>query len=132
MRHAARNLARTPGFALVTNLTLALGIGANTAIFSVMNFVMLRPLGYLGAGRASVLRTVTSRGLRLTLVGVMGLAAAFAMSRVVASLLFGARPSDLVAIGAVVAIIGGVALVACDIPARTATRVDPMIVLREE
>jgi putative ABC transport system permease protein len=54
------------------------------------------------------------------------------MSRVVASLLFGVRPSDPVTIGAVVTIIGGVALVACYIPARTATRVDPMIVLREE
>jgi hypothetical protein len=72
-----------------------------------------------------------SQGLRLTLVGVMGLAAALAMSRVVASLLFGARPSDSGdrrgrgdhrrrrA--------GGV-----DIPARTATRVELMIVLREE
>src|SRR4051812_43872426 len=46
VRHAVRNLIRTPAFALVTILTLALGIGANTAIFSVVNAVILRPLGY--------------------------------------------------------------------------------------
>jgi len=87
----------------------------------------------LGANRASVMRMVLSQGLRLTLVGIVaGLAAAFAMSRVLASLLFGVRPSDPATIGAVVTLIGAVALVACYIPARVATRVDPMIVLREE
>jgi putative ABC transport system permease protein len=46
MKHAVRSFARTPGFTLLALLTLALGIGANTAIFSVLNGVMLEPLGY--------------------------------------------------------------------------------------
>jgi predicted permease len=87
----------------------------------------------LGADRASVLRMVLSQGLGLTLVGVvLGLAVAFAMNRVLASLLFGVRPSDPATIGGVIALIATVALIACYLPARSATRVDPMIVLRDE
>jgi predicted permease len=51
VRHACRNLLRTPGFAAITILTLALGIGANTAIFSVVNAVILKPLRYPQADR---------------------------------------------------------------------------------
>ena len=54
------------------------------------------------------------------------------MNRVLVSLLFGVRPSDPATIAGVVILMTGVALMACYLPARSATRVDPMIVLREE
>ena len=60
-RHAVRNLLRTPGFAIVTIVTLALGIGANTAIFSVVNAVILRPLGYPQSDRLSTSRVSSPR-----------------------------------------------------------------------
>jgi predicted permease len=58
LRHAARNLLRAPGFTAITILTVALGIGANTAIFSVVNGVILRPLPYPEPDR---LMFITSR-----------------------------------------------------------------------
>jgi len=87
----------------------------------------------LGADRASVLRMVLSQGLRLTVLGVLaGLSGAFAMSRVLGSLLFGVKPTDPLTIAAVVGLISAVALAACYLPARGATKVDPMLVLRED
>jgi predicted permease len=87
----------------------------------------------LGADRASVLRMILSQGVWLTASGVaIGLAVAFGVNRIFATLLFGIRPSDPATMAAVVALIAGVGLLACYLPARSATRVDPMTVLRED
>jgi len=87
----------------------------------------------LGADRGLVLQMVLGQGLRLTVLGVViGLAAALVVNRVLSSLLFGVAPFDPATIGVVLALMTTVALVACYLPARGATHVDPMIVLRED
>jgi ABC-type antimicrobial peptide transport system permease subunit len=76
---------------------------------------------------------VLKQGLSLTAVGLAaGLAGAFAVSRLMSALLFGVEPSDPATLAAVAATIAGVALSACIIPAWRASRVDPIVVLRDE
>jgi predicted permease len=87
----------------------------------------------LGAQRHDVLRLVLGQGARLTLLGVaLGLLAALAFARLLASMLFGVSATDPLTFVGVVALLGIVALLACFIPARRATRVDPIVALRYE
>jgi putative ABC transport system permease protein len=87
----------------------------------------------LGASRGNVLTMILVQGLRLTVVGlVVGLAAASGLTRLLRAQLFNVTPSDPATLTAVAAFIALVALVACYIPASRATRVDPMVVLRDE
>src|SRR6476659_4392884 len=66
LRYVARSLARTPGFFIVAVLTLALGIGATTAIFSVVNGVLLQPLPYPSSDRIVQLFQVDKDGKRMS------------------------------------------------------------------
>ena len=87
----------------------------------------------LGAASHDVLRMVITEGLKLTVVGLgLGLGAAFALNRLIASQLFGVTATDPLTYGGVAMLLAMVAMAACYIPARRAARVDPMIALRRE
>ena len=87
----------------------------------------------LGAERASVQRLILRQGLVLVLLGAaIGTAGALGLSRVLSSYLYGITPTDPSTFAAVVLALIGVALLACYIPSRRATRVDPLIALRHE
>jgi putative ABC transport system permease protein len=87
----------------------------------------------LGAQTRDVLRLVVGNGMALAALGVaVGLAGAFGLTRLMSSLLFGVTPTDAATFVIVSVVLLAVALLACYIPARRATRVDPLVALRYE
>ena len=87
----------------------------------------------LGANRSAILRWVLKQGIILTVAGVAaGLLGALALTRLLRSLLFGVGPTDIVTYGVLATLLTIVALIACYVPARRATKVDPLVALRHE
>jgi predicted permease len=122
--------------AIFAVLALLLAAVGTYGVLSYMVTERRREIGVriaLGANQGRVLGEVMKQGLGLTAMGlVAGLAGALALSRLLTALLFGVAPSDPATLAAVMTTITGVAAVACLLPAWRASRVDPIVVLREE
>jgi putative ABC transport system permease protein len=122
------------GFFGITALLLA-----TAGVFGVMAYSVsrrTREIGVrvaLGAGSGDVLKMILSQGLRTIFIGVaIGIAGSLVLTRTLESLLFGVTATDPLTFGGVTLLLVGAALLACYIPARRATKVDPMLALRYE
>jgi len=127
-----------------TNMTLLTIFGAVALVLSAIGIYGVLAFGVaqrirefgirqaLGADRSSILSLVLKQGLRTAGLGMaLGLAGSVALGRYLQTLLFGVTPTDVGVFGGVTVLLFGVAMVACYVPARRATRVDPMVALRD-
>jgi predicted permease len=112
---------------------------AAVGIYGVMSYAVTRrshEIGIrtaLGASRGEIVGLVLRQGMRLAAIGMAaGLVAALALTRFMAGLLYGVRPADPATLAAVTLLLGGIALLACYIPARRAAAVDAVVALRCE
>jgi putative ABC transport system permease protein len=127
-------------------LSLLLGIFAGVALllaaigtYGVLSYMVSerhREIGIrmaLGAANSQVVGLVLKQGVTIAIIGiVVGVAGALALSRITQTLLYGVDPADPLTFGAVVGVIALVAVAACLIPMRRATRVDPLTAIRAE
>jgi putative ABC transport system permease protein len=127
------------GLRLLTIFSIAALVLAVTGIYGVVSYTVTQrtpEIGIrlaLGAGRVQVFRLILGQGVRVVFLGiVLGLTGALAITRMIRSLLFGVTPSDPLTFVFVSALLTVVALTACSIPARRATKVDPLTALRNE
>jgi ABC-type antimicrobial peptide transport system permease subunit len=112
---------------------------AAVGIYGVMSYAVTRRIhelgirAALGASRQQIVGLILRQGMRPAAIGMAaGLIAALALTRFMAALLYGVRPADPLTLAAVTLLLGAIALLACYIPARRATAVDPLVALRCE
>jgi ABC-type antimicrobial peptide transport system permease subunit len=128
---------------MAASFSLAFGVVAillsAVGLYSVMAYIVsqrTREVGIrmaLGANRADVMKLITRQGMRLAAVGVgIGLVLALALAKVLSSLLIGVSGYDVTTFILVPVLLAAVALLACYLPARRATKVDPLVALRYE
>jgi hypothetical protein len=139
LRNAIRALSGAPGFTATALLVLALGIGGSTAIFSVVDAIVLRGLPFddanrlvAGGAQRGDIAGMVLRGAAIY-VGtglVAGIGIAIGMSRIVKSFLFNVAPTEPIVYIAIAVLVIAVALAAALVPARRASRVDPIVALR--
>lgn len=153
-RFGLRLMWRNPGFTATAVLALALGIAANTAIFSVVHATLLAPMPYPDSDRLVMvwskiqgnrnvsaagdfldwrLQQILKEGMGTALAGVaLGSLGAYLVGRAMQGMWFGVGVMDPVAFSAVALLLLGSAMLACLIPARRAASVDPMTALRQD
>jgi len=120
-------------FAVVAMLLSMIGIYGVTAYYVTQRTHEIGIRMALGAQLRDVMKLVLKRGLTMALIGVaVGVAGALALTRLISTLLFGVKPVDALTFAMVSVCVIAVAVIACYIPARRATKVDPLIALRYE
>ncbi len=127
------SMALLGGFAGLALVLVAAGIYGVISYTAIQRTQEVGIRAALGARPSQIFRLVIGQALRLTLIGmVVGIAGALLLTRFISSTLYGVRPTDPATFSFVLLAIGAVAFIASYIPARRATKVDPMVALRHE